>query len=113
MADGEAPDRDGPERAGSRREGPERDVSGRERSERDASGREGPERDASNREGSGRGDPDRVRAEVERRRRLGDVFGEVLPESTSDDVDTDRAAPGRPADERWYTENRPPHHDRG
>ncbi|MDQ2710236.1 MAG: hypothetical protein M3Z25_22590 [Actinomycetota bacterium] len=43
-------------------------------------------------------------------RRLAEVFGEVLPESTGDDVDPE------PLDaalaERWYAENRPPHHDR-
>jgi hypothetical protein len=41
------------------------------------------------------------------RRRLAEVFGDVLPESTRDD------APGDPplgADDRWYLENRPPHH---
>jgi hypothetical protein len=43
-----------------------------------------------------------------RRRRLAEVFGDVLPEATSDD----RPESGSPAgaDERWYTENRPPHH---
>ncbi|WP_028933861.1 hypothetical protein [Pseudonocardia spinosispora] len=45
-----------------------------------------------------------------RRRRLAEVFGDVLPEITGDDV-PDRTADG--ADERWYTENRPPHHDSG
>ena len=39
-------------------------------------------------------------------RRLADIFGEVLPESTADDRDAARR------DERWYAENRPPHHDR-
>ncbi len=43
-------------------------------------------------------------------RELAEIFGEVLPESTSDDRD-DPAAPE--SDERWYTENRPPHHDSG
>jgi len=43
-----------------------------------------------------------------RRRRLAEVFGDVLPEATSDDrPDRD---PSSGADERWYTENRPPHH---
>ena len=39
-----------------------------------------------------------------RRRRLAEVFGEVLPEATVDD----RLAGD--VDERWYRENRPPHH---
>jgi hypothetical protein len=42
---------------------------------------------------------------------LAEVFGEVLPESTGDDrpepSDSDQA------EERWYIENRPPHHDAG
>ncbi|MER7013331.1 hypothetical protein ABT324_18080 [Saccharopolyspora sp. NPDC000359] len=48
------------------------------------------------------------RNERERRRKLAEIFGDVLPETTSDDR-SDRA----PAedDERWYRENRPPHHD--
>jgi hypothetical protein len=50
---------------------------------------------------------DAVRAAA-RRRRLAEVFGDVLPEATSDD----RSESGSPAgaDDRWYTENRPPHH---
>ena len=43
-----------------------------------------------------------------RRRRLAEVFGDVLPEATVDDQ-PDRD-PSIGADERWYTENRPPHH---
>ncbi|MFC0433739.1 hypothetical protein [Kutzneria buriramensis] len=41
-------------------------------------------------------------------RRLDEVFGEVLPETTSDERDPDRR--GRDADS-WYEENRPPHHE--
>jgi len=36
------------------------------------------------------------------------VFGDVLPEATADDRPEPGSATG--ADERWYTENRPPHH---
>lgn len=68
--------------------------------------------DEPDRDRTGPDETDRARAEVERRRRLAEVFGDVLPESTSDDVDADQAAPDRSGDERWYTENRPPHHDR-
>ncbi|GAA4612324.1 hypothetical protein [Saccharopolyspora hordei] len=48
------------------------------------------------------------RAERERRRTLAEIFGDVLPETTADDR-PDRT----PADdeERWYRENRPPHHE--
>ena len=45
---------------------------------------------------------------AERRRRLAEVFGDVLPESTRDDRPD--SAPSSGADDRWYTENRPPHH---
>ncbi|WP_089909151.1 hypothetical protein [Lentzea albida] len=43
-----------------------------------------------------------------RRRRLAEVFGDVLPETTSDE----RGGSGAGADDReaWYRENRPPHH---
>jgi hypothetical protein len=44
-----------------------------------------------------------------RRRDLDEIFGDVLPETTSDERE-----PERPAAERdsWYERNRPPHHDR-
>jgi len=51
--------------------------------------------------------PDPAR-EAARRRRLAEVFGDVLPEATADDRPEPGSATG--ADERWYTENRPPHH---
>jgi hypothetical protein len=61
------------------------------------------------------GDADRDREAASRpkpgfreRRRLDEVFGEVLPTVTGDERDPE------PADgaerERWYRENRPPHH---
>jgi hypothetical protein len=46
--------------------------------------------------------PDRDRA-------LDDIFGEVLPETTSDERDPDPS--GEDTDE-WYERERPPHHDR-
>jgi len=40
---------------------------------------------------------------------LDEIFGDVLPATTSDERD-----PEPPADDRdWYERNRPPHHDRG
>lgn len=47
-----------------------------------------------------------------RRRRLDEVFGDVLPEATEDDAPDAETRAGQPADldERWYRENRPPHH---
>jgi hypothetical protein len=51
---------------------------------------------------------------AERARRLAEVFGDVLPPSTGDDVDepaeSDAATPDQRSD-RWLRENRPPHHD--
>ncbi|GAA0216317.1 hypothetical protein GCM10010492_12680 [Saccharothrix mutabilis subsp. mutabilis] len=43
-------------------------------------------------------------AEAARRRRLAEVFGDVLPESPDEPTAAAR-------DERWYRENRPPHHE--
>jgi hypothetical protein len=43
------------------------------------------------------------------RRELDAVFGEVLPDTTSDERDPEPS--GRERDS-WYEENRPPHHDR-
>lgn len=42
-----------------------------------------------------------------RARKLSEVFGEVLPETTSDDRTSGTDEDDR---ERWYRENLPPHH---
>ncbi|RIJ70589.1 hypothetical protein D1871_18565 [Nakamurella silvestris] len=42
------------------------------------------------------------------RRRLDEIFGDVLPESTRDDRDHPGESGGR--GDSWFTENRPPHH---
>ena len=47
--------------------------------------------------------PDRLR------RRLDDVFGEVLPDVTRDEATDGDRAPER--DDDWLRANRPPHHD--
>jgi hypothetical protein len=39
------------------------------------------------------------------RRRLDEIFGDVLPEVTGDELEAPRSQ-----DDRWYLENRPPHH---
>jgi hypothetical protein len=40
---------------------------------------------------------------------LDDVFGEVLPEVTRDEIDDGQS---RAVDlDQWYRDNRPPHHD--
>ncbi|WP_211763894.1 hypothetical protein [Kutzneria sp. CA-103260] len=41
-------------------------------------------------------------------KRLGEVFGDVLPETTSDERDPERR---RESSDSWYEENRPPHHE--
>ncbi|GAB2956229.1 hypothetical protein LWP59_34830 [Amycolatopsis acidiphila] len=43
------------------------------------------------------------------RRELDAIFGDVLPETTSDERDPESSSRDRDA---WYRENRPPHHDR-
>ncbi|MFD8492299.1 hypothetical protein [Amycolatopsis sp. NPDC059657] len=43
------------------------------------------------------------------KRRLDEVFGDVLPETTSDERDP---RPSNTDSDSWYLENRPPHHDR-
>ncbi|MFC5994291.1 hypothetical protein ACFQE5_08720 [Pseudonocardia hispaniensis] len=50
------------------------------------------------------------------RRRLDEIFGDVLPALTRDELpEGDRAAYGddTPAAEQWLRDNRPPHHERG
>jgi hypothetical protein len=44
----------------------------------------------------------------ERRRRLDAVFGDVLPDTTSDEREPER--PEGDQDDDWYLRNRPPHH---
>jgi hypothetical protein len=51
--------------------------------------------------------PDRE-STAARRRRLDEVFGDVLPETTNDERD-DRDA-GADASDRWLREQVPPHH---
>jgi len=46
----------------------------------------------------------------ERRRRLAAVFGEVLPETTSDERDPAPDTDGDDRSEQWLLEQRPPHH---
>jgi hypothetical protein len=47
-------------------------------------------------------------ADWQRRRRLAEVFGDAVPEQTSDDRDTREDRPGKGDD--WYREQVPPHH---
>ncbi|MGH3928426.1 MAG: hypothetical protein ACRDTF_00440 [Pseudonocardiaceae bacterium] len=47
---------------------------------------------------------------MDRERRLLQVFGDVLPDATTDDVG-DHADEVEQARDRWLRDNRPPHHD--
>jgi hypothetical protein len=49
--------------------------------------------------------------EWQRRRRLAELFGDVLPDTTSDERDpADSAGGGADRDETWLKEQVPPHH---
>ena len=56
-----------------------------------------------------RADRESARAETRRRARLVEVFGDVLPETTSDERDHD-VRPEEPASDAWLREQVPPHH---
>ena len=47
------------------------------------------------------------------RRRLDDVFGDVLPEITRDEVAGAPDDPPSTRDDEWLRANRPPHHEQG
>ncbi|RSM81384.1 hypothetical protein DL991_07535 [Amycolatopsis sp. WAC 01375] len=53
--------------------------------------------------------PAATASRAEKQRRVDEIFGDVLPDTTSDERE-----PGqRPPDsDSWFLENRPPHHDR-
>jgi len=51
----------------------------------------------------------RRESDVERRRRLAEVFGEVLPETTSDERDPEPPE-GETAGDSWLRSQVPPHH---
>jgi hypothetical protein len=54
--------------------------------------------------------PDRsTESDAARRRRLDEVFGDVLPDTTSDERDPDAPADGD-ANDRWLRAQVPPHH---
>jgi hypothetical protein len=53
--------------------------------------------------------PDAAGEPRPRRPDLDDIFGDVLPSTTSDERDPDRPDPDS---DSWYERNRPPHHDR-
>jgi hypothetical protein len=54
--------------------------------------------------------PDEAREEAARRRRLAEVFGEVLPETTTDERDEESGPSEESARDAWFRDQRPPHH---
>ncbi len=64
-------------------------------------GRTEPSRDAGGQ--SDRGGPGGAK------RKIDEIFGDVLPDTTSDERDPESTGTGR---DDWYHENRPPHHER-
>ncbi len=53
-----------------------------------------------------KGEDEKPETEQERKRRLAEVFGDVLPESTSDDMDEREPD----TSEEWLKRQVPPHH---
>ena len=55
--------------------------------------------------------PDEARRGAERKRRLAEVFGDVLPETTTDERDPGSDGRGdESARDTWYRDQVPPHH---
>jgi hypothetical protein len=54
-------------------------------------------------------DRDRARPPVTRKQ-LDEIFGDVLPTVTRDELDDERDRAGSGDRDRWYRDNRPPHH---
>jgi hypothetical protein len=46
----------------------------------------------------------------QRRRRLAEVFGDVLPDTTSDERDDPATDPARSGSDAWLRDQVPPHH---
>jgi len=57
--------------------------------------------------GSAGGTPERARPT---RKQLDDIFGDVLPTVTRDELDDERDRATGDDGDRWYRDNRPPHH---
>ncbi|MGC4110859.1 MAG: hypothetical protein QM747_10635 [Nocardioides sp.] len=54
--------------------------------------------------------PEPDEAEWRRRRRLAEVFGDVLPETTSDERDAGDSTSAEQSQDRWLRSQVPPHH---
>jgi hypothetical protein len=55
-------------------------------------------------------DESSLEADEARRRRLAEVFGDVLPDTTSDERDPESADTSSTTRDEWYRDQVPPHH---
>lgn len=55
------------------------------------------------------GDDEDKRRRAAEKRRADEIFGDVLPDTTSDEREPGQRTPDS---DSWFLENRPPHHDR-
>jgi len=70
-----------------------------------------PDRPEPDRPEPDRPEPDRPEPDWQRQRRLAEVFGDVLPDTTADERDPAEAVDGSTdRDEAWLKEQVPPHH---
>jgi hypothetical protein len=53
---------------------------------------------------------DRPETDWQRRRRLAEIFGDVLPDTTSDERDPSERGPEQERGDTWLKEQVPPHH---
>ncbi len=56
------------------------------------------------------GGPASAEPDWERRRRLAEVFGDVLPDTTSDERDDEPSTSSRERSDAWLRDQVPPHH---
>jgi len=70
----------------------------------------GPPFAAENQPSRGAGPPPPAARSRVNRRTLDEVFGDVLPSTTRDERDESPDEAARDSNERWYRDNRPPHH---
>jgi hypothetical protein len=54
--------------------------------------------------------PERTETDWERRKRLAEVFGDVLPETTSDERDDESRGTREAGTDAWLRAQVPPHH---
>ncbi|WP_141015410.1 hypothetical protein [Nocardioides sambongensis] len=55
-------------------------------------------------------DAERRAADWRRRRRLAEIFGDPMPETTRDEREPAPGGPGESASDRWLKSQVPPHH---